>query len=94
MKKETATQELFTVLTSLFDDYRDQVISHKTFEERKQQALKECLEKERKQILDFALSLNSDVEHLKNYIRDQFYTHYEANYLVDFVRPTYNDRND
>jgi hypothetical protein len=87
MTKETATQELFTVLTSLFDDYRDQVISHKTFEERKQQALKECLEKEQQQILDFGLSL-SDAEHLKSYIRDQFYTHYDANYLFDFVKPT------
>jgi hypothetical protein len=87
MTKETATQELFTVLTSLFDDYRDQVISHKTFEERKQQALKECLEKERKQMLDFGLSL-SDSGHLKSYIRDKFYTHYEATYLVDFVKPT------
>jgi hypothetical protein len=85
--KETAAQELFTVLTSLFDDYRDQVISHKTFEELKQQALKECLEKEFKQILDFGLSL-SDVEHLKSYIRDQFYKHYESTYLVDFVKPT------
>ena len=88
MTKETATQELFTVLTSLFDDYRDDVISHKTFEQRKQQALKECLEKERQQILEFGLSLSSDREHLKSYIRDQFYTHYEANYLVDFVKPT------
>lgn len=85
--EETAAQELFTVLTSLFDDYRDQVISHKTFEERKQQALKDCLEKERKQILDFGLSL-SDAEHLKSYIRDQFYTHYESTYLVDLVKPT------
>jgi hypothetical protein len=88
MTKETATQELFTVLTSLFDDYRDQVISHKTFEERKQQALKECLEKEMQQILEFGLFLSSDAEHLKSYIRDQFYTHYEENYLVDFVKQT------
>jgi hypothetical protein len=88
MNKETATQELFTVLTSLFDDYRDGVISHKTFEERKQQALKECLEKERQQILDFGLSLSSDAKHLKSYIRDQFYKHYDATYLADFVKPT------
>jgi hypothetical protein len=88
MTKETAAQELFTVLTSLFDDYQDQVISHKAFEERKQQALNECLEKERQQILDFGLSLSSDAEHLKNYIRDQFYKHYESTYLVDFVKPT------
>ena len=42
--KETATQELSTLLTELFDNYRDGVISHKTYEQSKKEALEQCIE--------------------------------------------------
>ena len=82
--KETATQELSTLLTELFDNYRDGVISHKTYEQSKKEALEQCIEKEKQQILEFTLSLYSNVDDaVKNYIRDELDKHYNATYLVD-----------
>ena len=82
--KETATQELSTLLTELFDNYRDNVISHKTYEKLKQEVLLDCMKKERQQMLEFTFSLFSNVDDaLENYIKGEFDKHYDVTYLVD-----------